>query len=110
MPEGSVWPAIYRKLHQLIQGHDTTLVFVNNRRQAERIAANLNQLAGEEIARTHHGSIAKEMRLESEDLLKQGKIPCIVATSSLELGIDVGHIDLVVQIESPKDASIYWNL
>mgnify|MGYP000898522891 CR=1 FL=1 len=105
LPERSVWPAIYRKLHQLIHDHNTTLIFVNNRRQAERIAANLNQLAGEEIARTHHGSIAKEMRLESEELLKQGKIPCIVATSSLELGIDVGHIDLVVQIESPKEVA-----
>ena len=99
LPERSVWPAIYRKLHQLIHDHNTTLIFVNNRRQAERIAANLNQLAGEEIARTHHGSIAKEMRLESEELLKQGKIPCIVATSSLELGIDVGHIDLIGAIE-----------
>ena len=104
MPEKSVWP-LYKKLYALIKEHKTTLVFVNNRRQAERIAVNLNQLAGEEIARTHHGSIAREMRLESEDLLKAGKIPCMVATSSLELGIDVGHIDLVVQIESPKEVA-----
>ena len=105
LPERSVWPALYKKLHQLIQEHHTTLVFVNNRRQAERIAVNLNQLAGKEIARTHHGSIARKMRLEGEDLLKQGKIPCMVATSSLELGIDVGYIDLVVQIESPKEVA-----
>jgi ATP-dependent Lhr-like helicase len=105
LPEKSVWPPLYKKLYALIKEHKTTLVFVNNRRQAERIAVNLNQLAGEEIARTHHGSIAREMRLESEDLLKAGKIPCMVATSSLELGIDVGHIDLVVQIESPKEVA-----
>jgi ATP-dependent Lhr-like helicase len=105
LPEKSIWPAVYKRLLELIREHSTTLVFVNNRRLAERLAVNLNQLAGEEVARTHHGSISKEMRLESEDLLKQGKIPCIVATSSLELGIDVGHIDLVVQVESPKEVA-----
>ena len=105
LPEKSVWPAVYGKLYRLIQEHSTTLVFVNNRRQAERIAVHLNKLAGKEISRTHHGSISRELRLENEDLLKQGEIPCIVATSSLELGIDVGHIDLVVQIESPKEVS-----
>ena len=65
----------------------------------------MNQIAQKEIARTHHGSIAKESRLESEELLKKGELPCIVATSSLELGIDIGHIDLVVQIESPKEVA-----
>lgn len=105
LPERTIWPDIYRTLHHFIQQHRTTLVFVNNRRLAERITANLNKLAAREIARTHHGSISKEMRLVSEDQLKSGAIPCIVATSSLELGIDVGYIDLVVQIESPKDVA-----
>ncbi len=103
LPERTIWPEIYRTLLDLIKEHRTTLVFVNNRRLAERITANLNRLADREIARTHHGSISKEMRLVSEEQLKSGVIPCIVATSSLELGIDVGYIDLVVQIESPKD-------
>lgn len=105
LPEHTVWPSIYRKVWELIQQHTTTLVFVNNRRLAERLTANLNQLAGRDVARTHHGSLAKEARLRSEEQLKAGEIPCIVATSSLELGIDVGHIDLVIQIESPKEVA-----
>jgi ATP-dependent Lhr-like helicase len=103
LPEQSIWPPLYRQLLELIRAHRTTLVFVNNRRAAERITANLNQLAEAEIARTHHGSVSKEVRLMVEELLKQGEIACIVATASLELGIDVGFIDLVVQIESPKE-------
>lgn len=105
LPEKSIWPSIYRQLLEFIKAHRTTLVFVNNRRLAERITANLNQLAETEIARTHHGSISKEVRLEVEQMLKKGELACIVATASLELGIDVGHIDLVVQVESPKEVA-----
>lgn len=105
LPEKSIWPPLYDQLLQLIRAHRTTLIFVNNRRAAERITANLNQLAEREIARTHHGSVSKEVRLDVEALLKQGEIACIVATASLELGIDVGHIDLVVQVESPKEVA-----
>ncbi|HEX3044311.1 MAG TPA: DEAD/DEAH box helicase [Bacillota bacterium] len=105
LPEKSIWPPIYRMLLELIGEHHTTLIFVNNRRQAEQVTANLNRLSGKEIARTHHGSVAKEVRLEVEGMLKSGKLPCIVATASLELGIDVGFIDLVIQIESPKEVA-----
>jgi ATP-dependent Lhr-like helicase len=105
LPEKSIWPPIYEKLLELVNQHRTTLIFVNNRRQAERITAEINRLAGRELARTHHGSVSKEVRLEAEELLKAGKLPCVVATASLELGIDIGYIDLVVQIESPKEVA-----
>ena len=80
-------------------------MFVNNRRLAERLALRLNELAGEELARAHHGSLAREQRLVVEELLKAGQIPCLVATSSLELGIDMGAVDLVIQVESPKSVA-----
>jgi ATP-dependent Lhr-like helicase len=107
---GSIWPAIYPELLRLIREHRSTIVFVNNRRSAERLALRLNELAGEdgkpaEIARAHHGSLAREERLVVEELLKGGEIPCIVATSSLELGIDMGAVDLVLQVESPKSVA-----
>jgi ATP-dependent Lhr-like helicase len=107
---GSIWPAIYPELLVLIRAHRSTIVFVNNRRSAERLALRLNELAGEEgkpaeIARAHHGSLAREERLVVEELLKGGEIPCIVATSSLELGIDMGAVDLVLQVESPKSVA-----
>ncbi len=153
----SIWPAIYPELLKLIREHRSTIVFVNNRRSAERLALRLNELAAEddndndkdkeggsreaggsagerpegrtagmreggegreaggecaevkararEIARAHHGSLAREERLVVEELLKAGEIPCIVATSSLELGIDMGAVDLVVQVESPKSVA-----
>ncbi|HKG03552.1 MAG TPA: DEAD/DEAH box helicase, partial [Conexibacter sp.] len=146
----SIWPAIYPELLKLIQQHRSTILFVNNRRSAERIALRLNELAHEEesasdesvlpqpaqaragqdtcgdaatesgsagaaaggagtapveIARAHHGSLAREERLVVEELLKAGEIPCIVATSSLELGIDMGAVDLVLQVESPKSVA-----
>jgi ATP-dependent Lhr-like helicase len=136
----SIWPAIYPELLKLIQEHRSTILFVNNRRSAERIALRLNELANEEreeaahvreddggaasggavrddavrddaasapveIARAHHGSLAREERLVVEELLKAGEIPCIVATSSLELGIDMGAVDLVLQVESPKSVA-----
>jgi len=102
---GSIWPAIYPKLLQLVRQHNSTIVFVNNRRSAERVALRLNELADEEIARAHHGSLAREERTKVEELLKAGELPCLVATSSLELGIDMGAVDLVLQIESPKSVA-----
>ena len=102
---GSIWPAIYPELLKLIRAHNSTIVFVNNRRSAERVALRLNELADEEIARAHHGSLAREERTKVEELLKAGQVPCLVATSSLELGIDMGAVDLVLQIESPKSVA-----
>jgi len=101
----SVWPSIYPKILELVSEHRSTIVFVNNRRLAERLALRLNELAEAEIARAHHGSLAREQRLEVEELLKKGEIPCLVATSSLELGIDMGAVDLVIQVESPKSVA-----
>src|SRR5437870_10864999 len=83
----SIWPSIYPELLRLVEEHRSTIVFVNNRRLAERLALRLNELAEKEIARAHHGSLAREQRVEIEELLKAGEIPCLVATSSLELGI-----------------------
>jgi ATP-dependent helicase Lhr and Lhr-like helicase len=101
----SIWPSIYPEILELVKQHRSTIVFVNNRRLAERLALRLNDLAEEEIARAHHGSLAREQRAEVEELLKRGEIPCLVATSSLELGIDMGAVDLVVQVESPKSVA-----
>ena len=157
----SIWPAVYPELLRLVQEHTSTIIFVNNRRGAERLAKRLNELANEqpeqefpatehagnqaaapaggaeggppdrrpqarraedasggasatgpagnqpfvEIARAHHGSLAHEERTIVEELLKSGKLPCLVATSSLELGIDMGAVDLVIQVESPKSVT-----
>ena len=101
----SIWPSIYPALLDLVRRHRSTIVFVNNRRLAERLALRLNELADESVARAHHGSLAREQRVEIEELLKAGQIPCLVATSSLELGIDMGAVDLVIQVESPKSVA-----
>jgi ATP-dependent Lhr-like helicase len=111
----SIWPAMYPQLLELVREHRSTIVFVNNRRGAERLALRLNELAAKqdeeaqrpvrEIARAHHGSLAREERLVVEEQLKAGQLPCLVATSSLELGIDMGAVDLVLQVESPKSVS-----
>ncbi len=125
----SIWPAIYPELLRLVREHTSTIVFVNNRRGAERLAKRLNELANEEeslelpatehgghhpaapeaegevVARAHHGSLSHEERTLVEELLKSGKLPCLVATSSLELGIDMGAVDLVIQVESPKSVT-----
>ncbi|MGE5049078.1 MAG: DEAD/DEAH box helicase, partial [Deltaproteobacteria bacterium] len=97
----SIWPSIHPRLLELIRAHRSTMIFVNSRRLAERLAGALNELAGAEVALAHHGSVARDKRQEMEDRLKRGALPAIVATSSLELGIDMGAVDLVVQIESP---------
>ncbi len=101
----SIWASIHPRLLELIRSHQSTLLFVNSRRLAERLAGALNELAGEPLVRSHHGSLAREARSEVEDLLKAGRIRALVATSSLELGIDMGAIDLVVQIESPPSVA-----
>ena len=146
----SIWPAIYPEILALVREHRSTIVFVNNRRSAERLALRLNELAAQaesagsdqevspgdadgrppardlsttatttpgppsagpppvapaDVARAHHGSLAREERLVVEELLKSGELPCLVATSSLELGIDMGAVDLVLQIESPKSVA-----
>ena len=100
-PRQSIWPAIHPRLLEIIRQHRSTLIFVNSRRLAERLAAALNELAGETLVQAHHGSIARAQRIEIEDNLKSGRLPALVATSSLELGIDMGAIDLVIQIEAP---------
>src|SRR2546423_7723718 len=97
----SIWPSIHPRLLELIRAHRSTMIFVNSRRLAERLAGALNDLAGTEVALAHHGSVARDKRQEMEDRLKRGVLPAIVATSSLELGIDMGSVDLVVQIEAP---------
>ncbi len=101
----SIWPSIYPAILQLVRAHRSTIVFVNNRRLAERLAVRINELAEEEVARAHHGSLAREQRVLIEEDLKAGRIPCLVATSSLELGIDMGAVDLVIQVESPKSVA-----
>ncbi|MFN2441615.1 MAG: DEAD/DEAH box helicase [Thermoanaerobaculia bacterium] len=101
----SIWPAIHPRLLELIRAHRSTLVFVNSRRLAERLAGALNELAGETIVHAHHGSIARAQRVEIEDKLKSGQLPALIATSSLELGIDMGAIDLVIQIEAPPSVA-----
>jgi len=133
----SIWPAIYPELLELVREHNSTIIFVNNRRGAERLAKRLNELANEEpeqelpatehaghgqpggtgreaegstggvleMARAHHGSLAHEERVVVEEMLKSGQLPCLVATSSLELGIDMGAVDLVIQVESPKSVT-----
>ncbi|HNF84520.1 MAG TPA: DEAD/DEAH box helicase, partial [Solirubrobacterales bacterium] len=144
-PIRSIWPAIYPELLEQVRAHTSTIVFVNNRRAAERLAQRLNDLdqetgeiespnrtategprpdqagqpasgpedgpkrphevEGLPLARAHHGSLSHEERTEVEEQLKSGLIPCLVATSSLELGIDMGAVDLVVQVESPKSVA-----
>jgi ATP-dependent Lhr-like helicase len=97
-----VWSEIYDRLAELIRENRTTLVFVNTRRLAERAARQLAERLGEEAVTAHHGSMAKEARLAAEERLKTGQLRALVATSSLELGIDIGHVDLVCQLGSPR--------
>ena len=115
----SIWPSVYPRMLEQILAHRTTIIFCNARRAAERLAAKLNELAEsqgvgvdpdtglpcEELVRAHHGSLAREQRVVIEDQLKRGELRAIVATSSLELGIDMGAVDLVIQVESPGAVS-----
>jgi ATP-dependent Lhr-like helicase len=96
-----VWEEYYDRLTALIRGHRTTLVFVNTRRMAERLARHLSDRLGGDQVTAHHGSLSKEKRLDAETRLKEGRLQALVATASLELGIDIGHVDLVCQIGSP---------
>ncbi len=118
-PRSSIWPSIYPRILDQVLAHRTTIIFCNARRQAERLAAKLNELAEErgigvdpatgevrdDLVKAHHGSLAREQRIVVEDQLKRGSLRAIVATSSLELGIDMGAVDLVIQVESPGAVS-----
>ena len=101
----SVWPHLEGRLLELILEHRSTIVFANSRRLAERLCARLNELATKPVARAHHGSVSREQRLVIEDDLKGGRLPAVVATSSLELGIDMSAVDLVVQVEAPDSVA-----
>ena len=101
------WDEIYRRLEQLIEQHRTTLIFVNTRRRAERVAAALAEKLGDEGVTSHHGSLAKEHRLDAEQRLKSGSLRALVATASLELGIDIGDVDLVCQMGSPRSIATF---
>ena len=101
----SIWSAIHPKLLELVRAHRSTIIFVNSRRLAERISGAINDLAQETLVRAHHGSVAAPQRADIEDRLKRGTLRGIVATSSLELGIDMGAVDLVIQIESPASVA-----
>ncbi|HWN31406.1 MAG TPA: helicase-related protein, partial [Pseudonocardia sp.] len=127
----SIWPAVERRVLELVRAHRSTIVFANSRRLAERLTAKLNELAAEQtdfrpgdrfpaeaigesglstgaeavVAKAHHGSMSREQRTLVEEELKAGRLPCVVATSSLELGIDMGAVDLVVQVEAPPSVA-----
>jgi ATP-dependent Lhr-like helicase len=104
---GEVWEEIYQRLTDLIKAHRTTIVFVNTRRLAERVARHLGERLGEEAVTAHHGSLSKDTRLDAEERLKAGKLQALVATASLELGIDIGHVDLVCQLGTPRRISTF---
>jgi ATP-dependent helicase Lhr and Lhr-like helicase len=104
---GEVWTQLYDRLAELIAEHRTTLVFVNTRRQAERLARHLSERLGEQHVTAHHGSMAKESRLDAEARLKRGELRALVATASLELGIDIGEVDLVCQLASPRSIAAF---
>src|SRR5688572_8689203 len=96
------WDLVYARLAELVEAHRTTLVFVNTRRMAERASRHLAEKLGKEHVAAHHGSLAKELRLDAEQRLKRGELKVLVATASLELGIDIGDVDLVCQLGSPR--------
>ncbi len=102
---GEVWTQVYDRLAELVREHRSTLVFVNTRRLAERVARALTERLGEDRVTSHHGSLAREQRLKAEQRLKRGELKALVATASLELGIDIGHVDLVCQISTPRAVS-----
>jgi ATP-dependent helicase Lhr and Lhr-like helicase len=97
-----VWEEVYSRLAELIQGHRTTLVFVNTRRMAERVTHHLSEVLGADAVTSHHGSLSAKLRLDAEDRLKRGELKALVATASLELGIDIGSVDLVCQLATTR--------
>src|SRR6185436_13040117 len=97
----------YARIAELVAEHRTTLVFVNTRKMAERIAAQLSRLLGEEAVTSHHGSLSRERRLDAEERLKSGKLRALVATASLELGIDIGEVDLVMQVGATRSIATF---
>ena len=99
---GDVWQEVYDRLAELIREHRTTLVFVNTRRLVERVTRHLSERLGADGVAAHHGSLAKELRLDAEQRLKAGELKALVATASLEFGIDIGEVDLVCQLGSPR--------
>lgn len=101
------WAQVYERVAELVRAHRTTLVFVNTRRMAERAAFHLGELLGREAVATHHGSLSKELRLEAEQKLKRGELRALVATASLELGLDIGDVDLVCQLGSPRSIAAF---
>ena len=103
--EGSVWPSICRTLVEMVESHKSTIVFANTRRVVERLTLGINELAGEELVQPHHGSVSAPLRRRTEEALKKGALRGVVATGTLELGIDMGAVDLVCQVESPKEIS-----
>ena len=101
------WAEIYQRICKLIEEHRSTLIFVNTRRLAERVTHQLTELLGEEVVSSHHGSLSADLRLETEAKLKTGQLKAVIATASLELGLDIGHIDLVIQIGSPRSIATF---
>ena len=101
-----MWDEIYNRLVELVEQHRSTLVFVNTRRLAERLSHHLAERIGEDKVAAHHGSLSRKLRLSAENKLKEGKVKVLVATASLELGIDIGTVDLVVQISSPRAIAV----
>ncbi|MFN7972168.1 MAG: DEAD/DEAH box helicase [Acidobacteriota bacterium] len=102
-----VWEEIYERMGELVREHRTTLVFVNTRKMAERIAARLTRVLGADVVSSHHGSLAKERRLDAEERLKAGRLKALVATASLELGIDIGDVDLVLQVGGTRSIATF---
>lgn len=105
LPQGTIWPEIARTVYEHCEGARTVIVFLEGRAQAEKLAYGVNALAGEGFARTHHGCVSKEQRLEAEQQLRSGALRLLCATSSMELGIDVGEVDLVLQVGYPRTVS-----
>ncbi|HVG89944.1 MAG TPA: DEAD/DEAH box helicase, partial [Alphaproteobacteria bacterium] len=101
-----LWDEVYDRISELVQQHRSTLVFVNTRRLAERVAFNLAERMGEDVVGAHHGSLARKLRLDAESKLKNGELKVLVATASLELGIDIGHVDLALHIGSPRSIGV----
>ena len=102
-----VWEQVYDRLAELIDAHRTTLIFVNTRRLAERVTRHLFERVGADKVSAHHGSLAKEHRFEAERRLQSGSLKAMVATASLELGIDIGDVDLVCQLGSPRSIAAF---